>query len=105
MTQIFAEWLCRICKGTHRINYDFIVDPCIAFNRPVYRKGDIIIDDPAYTKANKKNSKGRLTKHTRYAVYVSKDISMKQVIDTLKDYIREYYTTLNDTVKVDVCFD
>lgn len=61
------------------------------------------IDDPAY--ALKQGRQQSITKAKKYAVYVDTLTPISDIITALREYVQSYYTTEENTLKVDVCFE
>ena len=104
MPSIVAEWICRVCKGKHRVRYELKTNAS-AYSKAtdVYESNGVKISDPAYLMMQKSPSRDYKTK--KYAILANNTTPIWLIINTLKAYLLEFYTTQEKTLIVEICND
>jgi len=101
---VWCEYICSHCQELHRLKFNVLVDSKAYYQlkgRTYYEAEGIIIEDIALNKKFRPNrSKPR---KGGSKIYVQWNTNTRQIIDTVIDYLTEYYAIKEGTLKVEVC--
>ena len=93
MPEIYAEWVNRITGAMCRVSFDLKIGMPYRYTEKHFEKNGIRIRDRAISLK---------TPLRKSAVYADPDTPTHEIIEALREYILKYYTTQEDTLKVEI---